>query len=203
MGKKSFLLSLIVFVLTVGYFYKDFKDKINYINSQVSNFKISQLNIPEIKINIIKSNVLADYNIWDVIITQTSKEIKTGQGVIKKVFPKYKVKKFGKVEAIYKVGNPKDRWEFYGIIKKGKDSFAVFYNPNLKENKWKLVKEGEKIDENLTVNKIGSKNIIITYYKNENEIEELQLKVFYVEEEKFKRKEKNERFSNENKRFTR
>ncbi len=203
MGKKSFLLSLIVFVLTAGYFYKDFKDKINYINSQVSNFKISQLNIPEIKINIIKSDVLADYNIWDVIITQTSKEIKTGQGIIKKVFPKYEVKKFGKVEAIYKVGNPKDRWEFYGIIKKGKDSFAIFYNPNLKENKWKLVKEGEKIDENLTVNKIGSKNIIITYYKNENEIEELQLKVFYVEEEKFKRKEKNERFSNENKRFTR
>jgi hypothetical protein len=201
MGKKSFLISLIVLVFTVAYFYRDFENKISYINSQKSSFKISQLNIPEIKIDIVKSENLADYSIWDIVVTQTSKEIKTGQGIIKKVYPKYEIKKFGKVEAIYKVGKPNDRWEFYGIIKKGKNSYAIFYNPSLKENKWRLVKEGEQIDENLTIKKIGSKNIIISYYKNENETEELQLKVFYVEEEKFKRKEKDERSLNENKKF--
>ncbi len=202
MGKKSFLISLIILLLTVAYFYRDFKNKIDYINSQKSSFKITQLSVPEIKVKILKSNVLSDYSIWDIAILQSSKEIKTEHGIIKKVYPKYEVKKFGKVEAIYKLGNPQDRWEFYGVMKKGKKSFAIFYNPSLKEKKWRLVKEGENIDENLTVKKIGSKNIIISYYKNENEKEELKLKVFYVEEEKFQKKEKNERSLNENKKVT-
>ncbi len=202
MGKKGLLISLVVLVLTAAYFYEDFKKKINYINSQKSDFKISQLNIPEIKIEIKKENVLSDFSIWDIVVTQISQEIKNGGTVVRKVFPKYEIKKFGQVNAIYKLGNAKDRWEFYGIIKKGKNSFAIFYNPSLKEKKWRLVKEGEKIDDNLTIKKIGSKNIIISYYKNENETEELQLKVFYVEEEKFKKKEKNERSLNENKKAT-
>ncbi len=203
MGKKSFLLSLLVLLLAVAYFYKDYQNKVDYINSQKSNFKISQLSIPEIKINIIKSDALSDYSVWDIQITQITKEMQTEKGIVRKVYPKYEIKKFGKVEAIYKVGKPNDRWEFYGIIRKGNQSFAIFYNPSLKEKKWRLVKEGENIDENLTIKKIGSKNIIISYYKNENEKEELQLKVFYVEEEKFKKKEKNERSLNENKKFIR
>jgi len=200
--KKKLIFYFLLLIVVILYFYKDFISKIDYIKSTKNTFTISQLSIPFIKVDLTQKSAISDFSIWNIFIPQSSKEIQTEHGIIKKVYPKYEVKKFGKVEAIYKLGSPKDRWEFYGVIKKGKNSFAIFYNPSLKEKKWRLVKEGENIDENLTVKKIGSKNIIISYYKNENEKEELQLKVFYVEEEKFQKKEKNERSLNENKKVT-
>lgn len=185
---RKIFIGLVVLTGLLYYIYSDFTSRTNAIKSVKADFKISTLSIPELNTKLTQENGLSDYSIWDLDLKKLEKE-----GVVKregKVFYKYEVKKFGKNEAIVRVGetDSKNRWELHGIVKKNSKTMVVFYNPSNK--KVKLLSKGEVIEDSLIIEEINPNQIVVKYPKNENEYETLELKVFYVDVETYKKKKK-------------
>ncbi len=185
---RKLVISLTVVLVLVYYLYTDYRSRIDSIRSVSSSFKISTLNIPEIKTKLEHTGALSTYSIWDLDLKKLGKEKPvTEEG---EVFYQYEVKKFGKNEAVVRVGDEdkNNRWELQGIVKKNSKVMAVFYNPSKK--KIKLVSKGEVLEDSLTVEEIEPNLIVVKYPKSKNEYETLKLKVFYVDLEAYKKKKK-------------
>ncbi len=185
---RKIFIGLVVLTGLLYYIYSDFTSRTNAIKSVKADFKISTLSIPELNTKLTQENGLSDYSIWDLDLKKLEKE-----GVVKregKVFYEYEVKKFGKNEAIVRVGetDSKNRWELHGIVKKNAKTMVVFYNPSNK--KVKLLSKGEVIEDSLIIEEINPNQIVVKYPKNENEYATLELKVFYVDVEAYKKKKK-------------
>jgi len=185
---RKIFIGLTTLIGLLYYFYTDFTSRENAIKSVKADFKISTLSIPKLNIKLIQENGLSNYLIWDLDLKKLEKE-----GVVKRkeeIFYEYEVKKFGKNEAIIRVGetDSENRWELHGIVKKNSRTMVVFYNPSNK--KIKLVSKGEKIEDSLIIEEINPNQIVVKYPKSENEYKTLELKVFYVDVEAYKKKKK-------------
>ncbi len=192
MSKKNVLLITLSLVVTGIYVGIDFllQNKELQPETQIS-FKLSELNIEDISkyIKIAQKDndavdILGNWELWRYPKPQIKEEEKKEE----KHYVEYRIQKRGNREAII---NPEDRneiWEFYGVFIINKKPFAIFVNPKLKTSKYKIVTVGDKLNDNLLIDKITKSKIYVKFPIGKDKFETLELKVFYVNLEQFKKK---------------
>ncbi len=156
-------------------------------------FRLKSIDVPDLKkymeIQGGNDTVLGEFELWRYrkpVVKKEEKKKKERKYII------YKLVKIGNREAIANPENRNDIWEFYGVFFVGKKRFAIFYNKNLKEHKYRFVTKGDRLTEDLIIDKITSKKIYVKFPVSKKEYKKLELKVFYVDIEKFKKKLKEE-----------
>ncbi len=196
MTKKNIFLIIISLIAVLIYTGIDFFLQNQELKPEVNvSFKMSELNVEDISkyIELARKDndaitVLGNWELWRYPKPKIEKKEKKE----KKHYIKYTVRKIGNREAII---NPEDRneiWEFYGVFVVNKKPFAIFVNPKLKTSKYKIVTVGDKLNDYLFIDKITKSKIYVKFPIGKNKFETLELKVFYVDLEQFKKKLKKE-----------
>lgn len=193
MNKKNIILIILsIFVSLIFIGFDFFMQKKELQPEGNISFKMSELDIEDISRYIEmarKDNdavkILGDWELWRYPKPKIEEKEEKKE---KKHYVIYKVLRHGNREAIV---NPEDRneiWEFYGVFIVNKKPFAIFVNPKLKNTKYKIVTVGDKLNDNLLIDKITKSKIYIKFPVAENKFETLELKVFYVDLEQFTKK---------------
>ena len=196
MNKKNAILIVLSLIITVIYIGVEFLLQNEELKSEAQvSFKLSELNIEDISKYIKMAqkdndaiDILGNWELWRYPKPQIKKEEKKEE----KHYIEYRIQKRGNREAII---NPEDRneiWEFYGVFIVNKKPFAIFVNPKLKTSKYKIVTVGDKLNDNLIIDKITKSKIYVKFPIGENKYKTIELKVFYVDLEQFKKKLKKE-----------
>ncbi len=191
--KKNIILALITVLLTGIYIGYDFYTQEKSLKPDTSySFKLNELDIPDIKKFIEKVEedndgvkVLSNWELWRYLPPKVKEEKKEGET---KEYPVYEVIKRGIREAIINPTDRNDVWEFYGVFIVNKKPFAIFVNPRNKTQKYRVVTVGDSINKNLKIVKITKSKIVVQFPVSEKEKKNLELKVFYVDLEQFKKK---------------
>ena len=185
MKKKSFLLSLLITAVVVVYYAYKLE---SIMGTEVSEKSIS-FDVPRvisIKNNGVKDIDLSKYlYVWGEKNNHNSFNNRNNEIEKEKRFT-YIYKEINGIQSVCLKSNISYRWEFYGTVFKGSSLEAIFFNPSLK--KIVLLKQGDKLDKNLTVVGIFPKKVILKYKD-----EVFELKVFSYELKKPKKEKKNEK----------
>ncbi len=99
----------------------------------------------------------------------------------------YAVKKFAGVEAVYQLDNEKNRWEFYGVARRPDSLYGIFFNPSFEKRKWRMLATGEELAGGLSLRQINGKRALVISQTEAGPLE-LELKVFYIDMEDFRKK---------------
>jgi hypothetical protein len=189
--KKNLILFAVSGIVLLIYVSIDFFSQRREIFSKEKvHFKISSLEVVDIE-NLIKKQLkpeeiektLGDWELWRYMKPEVEEE-KTQS----KQYIQYEVRRKGNREIIVNPLNRQEAWEFYGVFIINKRPFAIFYNKYAKEGKYKVVTIGDKLNDDLIIDKITSSKIVVKFPVGENKYDKLELKVFYVDIEQFKKK---------------
>ncbi len=192
-AKKNFVLLVLSLVVSALYITFDFimqkkeltpKEKITFSMNFIHIVNIEPLLKVNYSDNDIK-NTIGNWELWRYRKPEVKEEKSEKK---KKTYIEYKLRKIRGREVIYNPKNRKESWEFYGVFIVNKKPFAIFYNPYKKEGKYKILTEGDELAKNLKIDKISPVKIILKFPISEEEYKTLELKVFYVDIEKFKKK---------------
>ncbi|NPA54305.1 MAG: hypothetical protein GXO21_06525 [Aquificae bacterium] len=154
------------------------------------SFKMKSIEIIDISFlikNQLEDNdisILSEWELWRYPKPEIKEEKKEDKK--EKKYIRYTITKEGNREYIVNPENPNEIWGFYGVFLVNKKSFAIFYNPE--KNEYKIVVEKDRLTDNLIVDKITSSKIIVKFPVSEKKYEKLELKVFFVDLEQFKKK---------------
>ncbi len=191
---KNIVLAVVSFLLVGIYIGVDFLlQKHSLLPEEEVKFKIKTLDI--IDISSLLERVRADnegieyisqWELWRYPKPQIKEEKKKVEG--EKHYIHYQLARKGNREFIINPEDRKDVWEFYGVFIVNRKPFAIFYNPYKKEGKYKVVTEKDKLNDNILIDKITHSKIFIKFPVAKDKYETLELKVFYVDLEKFKKK---------------
>ncbi len=187
MGKNKILVLLSVLIVAVYITVDFFIQNKNLMPEEKIEFKLKSISIPDIKKYIsikVDNDYLGEFELW----RYRRPEVKKKEKKEERNYVIYQVRKIGKRQAIINPQDRRDIWEFYGVFLVGKKRFAIFFNKNLREHKYRIVTSGDRLTEDLIIDKITSKKIFVKFPVRKNKYQTLELNVFYVDIEKFKKK---------------
>jgi len=187
MGKNKILVLLSVLIVAVYITVDFFIQNKNLMPEEKIEFKLKSISIPDVKKYIsikVDNDYLGEFELW----RYRRPEVKKKEKKEERNYVIYQVRKIGKRQAIINPQDRRDIWEFYGVFLVGKKRFAIFFNKNLREHKYRIVTSGDRLTESLIIDKITSKKIFVKFPVRKNKYQTLELNVFYVDIEKFKKK---------------
>jgi len=162
MIKKSFYLSVAVFVIVSALYVYRFININKSLNERQFNFDLPEIaTIERGKINS-ATNLLNYSYAWGDQPNPIASKVATSASTTGNQ-NKYIYKRVNGVPAICSTVNTKNRWEFYGISHKDNATLAVFYNPFLKIIK--AIEENKDLDNGLIIDRIGSDEVYVKYKK--------------------------------------
>ncbi len=87
---------------------------------------------------------------------------------------------------------PEVCWDFYGVAREGKDLRALFYNSANSETPWQRLAAGEELEAGLRLEKIARDQVALSFSDDEQQLQQLSLKVFSVDVDDFVRKDESQ-----------
>ncbi len=171
---EVYLTGIVIIVTVVLYFFKFKNITTDYENE---NFTYEVPIILSIKDNnTLKSNYIANPIVWG-LKAKKKNSIKSDKA--KKAHKDgFVYKDVGGIPSLCKISNEKYRWEFYGTVYKQKTIMAIFYNPEIKKDNVKLLKQDSILDKNLIVKKVEDNYVEIEYIGKKEKNETFKLSIF-------------------------
>jgi len=190
MKKNLILFAVSGMVLLIYVSIDFFSQRREIFSKEKVDFKVSSLEVVDIE-SLIKKQLkpeeiektLGDWELWRYMKPEVE-----GEETQEKQYIQYTVRRKGNREIIVNPLNRQETWEFYGVFIINKRPFAIFYNKYAKEGKYKVVTVGDKLNDDLIIDKITPSKIVVKFPTGENKYDKLELKVFYVDIEQFKKK---------------
>ncbi len=190
MKKNLILFAVSGMVLLIYVSIDFFSQRREIFSKEKVDFKVSSLEVVDIE-SLIKKQLkpeeiektLGDWELWRYMKPEVE-----GEETQEKQYIQYTVRRKGNREIIVNPLNRQEAWEFYGVFIINKRPFAIFYNKYAKEGKYKVVTVGDKLNDDLIIDKITPSKIVVKFPTGEDKYDKLELKVFYVDIEQFKKK---------------
>jgi hypothetical protein len=183
MKRPVVILTILVSVLTVLYHLNSQNPKITKDRKAPSATPTLESS-PQLQFQKPSKSAIATLEIWDL-----KPFVPLGQMLsLKDMFkPVYALVKNGRVYTLQRSDRPSEYWELQGIVKRGTQPRALFYNSGLK--KMKNVGVGDVVDDQLIVKSIGSGSAVLEA-KDGKKPQRFELHLFNTQKETYAIKRK-------------